>query len=487
MAGIRQIIHVDMDAFYASVEQRDRPELRGKAVIVGGPAKARGVVSAASYEARKFGVHSAMPTAQALRRCPHAVLLPVRMERYAEVSREIQSIFERYTPLVEPISLDEAFLDVTASTNLFGPPEQIGRRIKEQIQSQTQLTASVGIAPNKFLAKLASDLKKPDGFVVITEQNKQQILDPLGVGRIWGVGKVTEQTLHSHGIRTIAELRATSEVALSRIVGSGATELLRLARGQDDREVEPARQAKSLSSEQTFATDVRDRDVLLGVLLEQVEEVAHRLRRNGLKARTVTLKLRYGDFRTVTRSATLSEATNLTQPLWDTARRVFDRWHQRSGGALRLLGFGATGLEARNAGQGLLFADSGEEKEAKVDEPPEDLVFPARVKEGRLSRGPGGLKGDQAIPPCSPGEKIVHVFLVFVLVQDGYSGDVVKGPEVHGRQAVFVEPLTVEGDVLVTMPDQAPKLDHLAFLCLPGRKKRGSHEIQPEVRIRRNH
>lgn len=367
MAGIRQIIHVDMDAFYASVEQRDRPELRGKAVIVGGPAEARGVVSAASYEARKFGVHSAMPTAQAMRRCPHAILLPVRMERYAEVSREIQSIFERYTPLIEPISLDEAFLDVTASTNLFGPPEQIGRRIKEQIQSQTQLTASVGIAPNKFLAKLASDLKKPDGFVVITEQNRQQILDPLDVGRIWGVGKVTEKALHSHGIRTIAELRAMSEAELSRIVGSGTTELLRLAQGQDDREVEPARQAKSLSSERTFATDVRDRDMLLGVLLEQVEEVAQRLRHRRLKARTITLKLRYGDFRTVTRSETLTEATNLTQVLWEAADRVFGRWHRSASGALRLVGFGAGGLEPEGAGQASLFADPEAEKLQRLD------------------------------------------------------------------------------------------------------------------------
>ncbi len=186
-----------MDAFYASVEQRDRPELRGKAVIVGGDAKSRGVVSAASYEARKFGVHSAMPMAQAVRLCPQGIVLPVRMDRYAEVSHVIQTLFERYTPLVEPISLDEAFLDVTDSVNLFGPAEQIGRRIKEQIREQTQLTASVGVAPNKFLAKLASDLRKPDGFVVITEQNKQEILDPLPVGKIWGVGKVTEATLQS--------------------------------------------------------------------------------------------------------------------------------------------------------------------------------------------------------------------------------------------------------------------------------------------------
>ncbi len=367
MNRVRQIIHVDMDAFYASVEQHDRPELRGKAVIVAGDPKARGVVSAASYEARKFGVHSAMPTAQALRRCPHAVLLPVRMERYVEVSHAIQSIFERYTPLVEPISLDEAFLDVTASTNLFGSAEQIGRNIKEQIISQTQLTASVGVAPNKFLAKLASDLKKPDGFVVITEQNKQEILDPLGVGRIWGVGKVTETALHSRGIRTIADLCATPEIELRGLVGNGATELLRLARGEDDSEVEAARQAKSLSSEQTFATDVSDSAILLGVLLEQVEEVAQRLRRRRLKARTVTLKLRYGDFRTVTRSETLGEATNLTQVLWATAERVFRQWQQSASGALRLLGFGATGLESQEAGQATLFPDPQAEKLERLD------------------------------------------------------------------------------------------------------------------------
>lgn len=367
MSYIRRIIHVDMDAFYASVEQRDRPELKGKAVIVGGPAEARGVVSAASYEVRKFGVHSAMPTAQALRRCPHAILLPVRMKRYAEVSQQIQSIFEQYTPLVEPISLDEAFLDVTASMNLFGPAEQIGQTIKEQIRSQTQLTASVGVATNKFLAKLASDLEKPDGFVVITDENKQAVLDPLGVGRIWGIGKVTEKALHARGIHTIGDLRAASELELKSIVGNGASELQRLARGEDDRVVEATRRSKSLSSEQTFATDVQDPDVLLGVLLGQVEEVAQRLRRHRLKARTVTLKLRYGDFRTVTRSETLREATNLTQVLWQTAEQVFRQWERRSPGALRLLGFGATGLEPEVVGQATLFPDPERERLTRLD------------------------------------------------------------------------------------------------------------------------
>jgi len=368
MTKAREIIHVDMDAFYASVEQLDHPELKGKAVIVGGDARSRGVVSAASYEARKFGVHSAMPTAQAIRRCPHAVLLPVRMNRYAEVSHTIRAIFEQYSPLVEPISLDEAFLDVTDSINLFGSAEGIGRAVKKAIMEQTHLTASVGIAPNKFLAKLASDLKKPDGFVVITEQNKQQVLDPLPVGKIWGVGQVMEKALNSHGIRTIGQLRQTSLEELQGIVGNGAADLQRLARGEDDRQVELDRQCKSLSSEQTFATDISDATVLLSVLLEQVEEVAQRLRQEKLKARTVTLKLRYGDFRTVTRSDTLSEATNVTKALWATAERIFRRWHARSAGPLRLLGFGVSGLAPEQAGQQMLFRDSEEDKLKRLDE-----------------------------------------------------------------------------------------------------------------------
>ena len=373
MNKAREIIHVDMDAFYASVEQIDHPELKGKAVIVGGDPRGRGVVSAASYEARKFGVHSAMPTAQAIRRCPHAILLPVRMDRYAEVSHTIRTIFERYTPLVEPISLDEAFLDVTASVALFGTPEQIGQAIKKAILEQTHLTASVGVAPNKFLAKLASDLNKPDGFVIITEQNKQQILDPLPVGKIWGVGEVTENALKSHGIHTIGQLRAGSVDELAAIVGNGAAELQRLARGEDDREVEPDRQCKSLSSEQTFATDISDATILLSVLLEQVEEVAQRLRQEKLKARTVTLKLRYGDFRTVTRSATLSEATNVTKTLWEIAERVFRQWHSRSGGPLRLLGFGVSGLAPEQAGQQLLFRDPEEEKLKRLDKAVDEI------------------------------------------------------------------------------------------------------------------
>jgi len=367
MVETRQIIHVDMDAFYASVEQLDHPQLRGRAVIVGGPAEGRGVVSAASYEARRFGVHSAMPTAQAVRLCPAAVVLPVRMGRYVELSRRIRAIFEQFTPLVEPISLDEAFLDVTGSLRLFGPARRIGQDIKQRIKTQTQLTASVGIAPNKFLAKLASDLDKPDGFVVITEENREAVLDPLAVRRIWGVGKVTERALRSRGIETIGQLRRTSLDTLRAIVGNGAGELLQLAQGRDEREVVPIRQAKNLSSERTFATDLDDAAILLDVLLEQVEEVAQRLRRHNLQAKTITLKLRYGDFRTVTRSETLAEPTNLTQPLWTTARKLFSLWHKRSGGALRLLGFGVSGLAPEGSGQSTLFPNPEAEKLKRLD------------------------------------------------------------------------------------------------------------------------
>ncbi len=385
MAMNRQIIHVDMDAFYASVEQLDNPELAGKPVIVGGDPKGRGVVSAASYEARKYGIHSAMPMAQAVRLCPNATVLPGRMERYVEISQKISVIFERYTPLVEPVSLDEAFLDVTGSTRLFGMAEEIGLDIKRQIKQELSLTASVGVAPNKFLAKLASDLKKPDGFVVITEHKKQQVLDALPVGRIWGVGDVTEKALQSQGIRTIAQLRETPLKHLTAIVGNYAHDLLQLACGIDDSEVEPFRQAKSMSSELTFPTDVQDPEVLLGVLLAQVEEVAERLRAEGLRAKTLVLKLRYGDFTTITRSRTLDQATNTTRTMWQGAEAIFEQWRAGSARSLRLIGFSASGLVEEDRGQLQLFPDPEEDKQRKLDE----TVDKIRDRYGRdaLKRG----------------------------------------------------------------------------------------------------
>ena len=367
MAESRQIIHVDMDAFYASVEQLDNPDLIGKAVIAGGDPKKRGVVSAASYEARKFGVHSAMPMSQAIRLCPKAIVLPVRMKRYVELSQQIHTIFEKFTPQFEPISLDEAFLDVTGSLQLFGSSEKIGRDIKHQIKEQLGLVASVGIATNKFLAKLASDLDKPDGFVVITEENKQQILDPLPVSKIWGVGKVTEKALKSKGINTIGQLRKAPIDTLRSILGDQSPHMLRLAQGIDNREVESSREAKSISSEQTFATDITDKNILLNVLLNQVEDVAERLRTNDLEARTITLKFRYDDFRTITRSNTFENPTNVTKTLWKEAEEVFLKWHKKSGDALRLLGFGASGLQKACTGQQQLFSEPEQEKQKRLD------------------------------------------------------------------------------------------------------------------------
>lgn len=367
MAKRRQIIHIDMDAFYASVEQVDNPELAGQAVIVGGSPKSRGVVSAASYQARRFGVHSAMPMAQAIKLCPDATVLPVRMARYAEVSRKIHKIFERYTDLIEPISLDEAFLDVTGSLGLFGKAEKIALAVKKTISQKTRLTASVGIAPNKFLAKLASDLEKPDGFVVITEANKQKILDPLPVSKIWGVGKVTQKKLKSNGIHTIVQLRKISVEKLEPIVGNYAVVLLQLAHGIDDRQVQPFREPKSMSSEHTFAEDTQDSKILLGTLLGEVEKVAQRLRRNRLKAKTVTIKLRYPDFKTITRSKTIDYPSNTTETLWQLSRIIFKQWQLKSPGALRLIGFEASGLVPENAGQKSLFADLKETKQKNLD------------------------------------------------------------------------------------------------------------------------
>jgi len=353
-----------MDAFYASVEVLDNPSLKDKPVIVGGSADTRGVVAAASYAVRKFGVRSAMPIKTAVKLCPDAIILPVRMGRYKEISEHIHEIFGRYTPMVEPISIDEAFLDVTGCP---GTPEQIGRAIKDDIKRETGLTASVGIAKNKFLAKLASDLKKPDGFVVITDENKQGILDPLPVSAIYGIGKVSEKKLNSIGIRTIAQLRMHSAEHLKGVLGSFASDVLDLARGIDDRPVELPGQAKSISTEETFATDIADKDRLLKVLYGQVQEVAKQLRGDDLAAKSIHLKLRYGDFQTITRAKTFDEPTSRTDALWDCAKSIFEQWFKKEAGALRLLGFCAAGLMKVEQKQLMLFDSQQGTKKSNVD------------------------------------------------------------------------------------------------------------------------
>jgi len=299
------IIHVDMDAFYASVEQRDHPEYRGRPIVVGGHPEHRGVVATASYEARRYGIHSAMASREAVKRCPQVVFLPADIDRYRQVSHQLHAIFNRYTDKIEPISLDEAFLDVTGQ-----PVIDVAREIKAAIKAELELTASVGVSYNKFLAKLASDMNKPDGFTVITEADAPVILPPLPVRKLWGVGPRTEEELNRIGIVTIADLLKADTSLLHSLFGKRGEELLQLARGVDERPVEANQVVKSLGEETTFDRDMSDRVQLQGYLDEFAAAIADRLVRRGLKIRTVTLKLRYEDFTTITRSRTVDFATD---------------------------------------------------------------------------------------------------------------------------------------------------------------------------------
>jgi DNA polymerase-4 len=362
----RTILHVDMDAFYASVEQRDRPELRGRPVIVGGVA-GRGVVSAASYEARRFGVHSAMPIATARRRCPAGVFLPVRMEHYARIGRQVREILLSFTPLVEPLSLDEAFLDVHGCEPLFGPASDIARQIKARIKADTGLIASVGVAPNKFLAKLASDHGKPDGLVIVPADGVQEFLGPLPVGRLWGVGARGEKRLHDLGIRTIGQLAALDESVLVRRFGEAGRHLRELAHGLDDRTVVPDREAKSISTETTFAQDIDDRQLLRTWLLELVDHLAARLRHEQVRARTIEVKIRSSAFRTVIRAQALPEPTNRTDLLWQSAQSLFERSLTLDLQPVRLLGVGASRLSRDAAVQAGLFDAEHRQRQQALD------------------------------------------------------------------------------------------------------------------------
>lgn len=311
----KAIIHLDMDAFYAAVEVMDSPELRGKPVIVGG-SKERGVVSSASYEARTFGIHSAQPVATAMRLCPQGIFRPVRMWRYKEISRQIFAILQRFSPLVEPLSLDEAFVDVTGSTRLFGPPEKIAKKIKQQVVAETGLTASAGVAPTKFIAKIASDLQKPDGLTVVPEGMEKEFLGPLPIEKLWGVGERTRRTLAHLGVETIGDLGRVPPELLHRKLGIHGLHLSLLARGVDEREVEPVRQVKSIGHEETYRKDILDMALARKVLLSLATRVAKRLRGHGFVGKSVTLKVKYHDFVQITRSITLQEPT-------DDGRKIF--------------------------------------------------------------------------------------------------------------------------------------------------------------------
>lgn len=385
------ILHVDMDAFYASVEERDRPELVGRPVIVGGEPSRRGVVSAANYVARQFGVHSAMPAATARRKCPQGVFLPPRIDYYAEISDQIRAIFERYTPLVEPLSLDEAFLDVTGSEALFGPAEEIGCRIQHEIRAELRLVASVGVAPNKFLAKIASDLQKPNGFVIVAPDRVQAFLDPLPIERLWGVGRVAGQSLHAIGAHTIAELRRVPRESLRERFGASGEHLWELAHGIDERRVVPDHEAKSISHETTFAVDVTDRDVLRAWLLDLTEQVARRIRRHALRGRTVHLKIRLDDFRLVTRSATLGAATNVTEELWQSAAELLDTWLAGPHPPVRLLGMGVSGLGTGERVQKLLFDQPEHARQVRLD----DVTDAIQDRFGKRAIGRAGTMGKE--------------------------------------------------------------------------------------------
>jgi DNA polymerase-4 len=346
----REILHLDLDAFYASVEVLDDPSLKGKPVIVGGSER-RGVVCAASYEARKFGVHSAQPTATAKRLCPHGVFLPVRMDRYRKLSERVFDIFHRFTPLVEALSIDEAFLDVTASTSLFGGAERIASEIKSCVREETGLTVSAGVAGNKLVAKIASDLSKPDGLLVVPRGGERKFLAPLPVGRLWGVGKVTQEALRRMGVATIGDLSGVPLEVLAKKFGRHGALLHELSRGIDEREVTPEQEAKSIGREDTYPEDLVNPDTVQKELLSLAGRVASRMRRQGVKGRTITLKVKYHDFSLITRAVTLDRGTDDEGEIY---RGVLDLLRKTEAGKrpVRLLGISLSHLSSGEESRG---------------------------------------------------------------------------------------------------------------------------------------
>ena len=402
--GERTILHVDMDAFYVSVELRRRPELRGQPVVVGGTGN-RGVVAAASYEARRFDVHSALPSAVARRRCPHAVFLPGDHELYSEVSRDVREIFERYTPLIEPLSLDEAFLDVSGGTRLFGEGVQIARQIRADVRDELELGCSVGVAPNKFLAKLASVEAKPRalpdriepglGVVEVVPGRELDFLHPLPAQRLWGVGPVTLEKLERLGVRTVGDLAALDERTVVTALGSASgLHLLALAGGLDDRPVEVDRDPKSIGHEETYPHDLHDHADLERELVRLADAVSARLRRHGSGARTLTLKVRFAGFRTVTRSTTLGSSVDTGPALLEALRPLLRALDVSPG--VRLLGVSTSN-----------FAPPSEQL-SLLDEPAEpsrtaDTIDEIRGRFGSSAIGPASSIGDRGLRVVRPG------------------------------------------------------------------------------------
>lgn len=383
---MRAILHVDMDAFFAAVEQHDRPELRDRPIIVGHPAR-RSVVLTASYEARPYGVHSAMPSVQARRLCPQAIWVEPRMARYREISDRVFEIFAETTPLIEGLSLDEAFLDVTESLRLFGGIEAIGRWIKTRIRERTGLSASVGMAHNKLLAKLASELSKPDGLLLIEPHNLRAVLDPLPAGRLWTVGRKAQEALAAIGIRTIGDLRRADPAHLSGTLGRDVAHLQLLARGEDEREVEPHAREKSIGAETTFEQDLETFEDASAWLLRLSERVAARARRNGLRGRVVHLKVREPPFITHSRQATLAVPTDATDEIYSLARELLGRWW-REGGARRVRLIGVSLGSFEMAAQTDLFA-----RDTNAADSLQDRIND-RFGDGSLTRGRTLRSGD---------------------------------------------------------------------------------------------
>jgi len=354
-----------MDAFYPAVEVLDNPELEGKPVIVGG-SRARGVVSSASYEARKFGVHSAQPIATAERLCPVGIFLPGRMSRYKEVSSQIFGIFCRFTPLVEPLSIDEAFLDVTGSTRLFGQPVDIAKKIKQKVLDETRLTVSAGVAPSKFVAKIASDIDKPDGLTIVQPYRVREFLDPLPINKMWGVGKVTQTAFTRINVRTFKDLSRLPVAFLERKFGKHGREMHLLSMGIDDRDVVPDHDVKSIGHEETFPEDILDITAAKKELLTLANKVARRMRRNGVKGKTITLKVKYNDFVRITRSTTLPKSTDDGLEIYATVGPLLKKTEVGKK-PVRLLGISLSQLKGFSSGEQLSLFHQDMESQKRRD------------------------------------------------------------------------------------------------------------------------